>query len=85
MRISWIKERFEKGEFDTQYCKTDLMLADGFTKPKLGEKFSDFCNSIGVKPKSDASSTSKERVRSVEVNRESTIAHDQIEDSRIHE
>jgi len=49
VRVAWIKERIEAGDFKTQYCPTDIMPSDGLTKPKSQESFKKFCNDIGIK------------------------------------
>ena len=39
IRYFFVKDRQEKGEQDIQYCPTDDMIADYFTKSLQGKKF----------------------------------------------
>ena len=38
----FIKDRIKKGELKVEYCPTDGMVADFFTKPLKGKKFIQF-------------------------------------------
>ena len=49
IRFGWLKERLDDGDFEMEHKPTDLMLADGATKPKQGSEFENFKNGIGVK------------------------------------
>ena len=54
VRYFLIQDRWENGEFKIDYCPTDEMLADFFTKPLQGKKFITFRNKVmGVKPSSN--------------------------------
>ena len=46
IRYFFIQDRWKRGEFDIQYCSTDEMLADIFTKPLQGKKFVMFRNKV---------------------------------------
>ena len=46
IRHFFITDRIEKGELKVEYCPTDKMVADFFTKPLQGQKFIDFRNEI---------------------------------------
>ena len=46
IRYFFITNRIEKGELKVEYCPTDKMVADFFTKPLQGQKFIDFRNEI---------------------------------------
>jgi hypothetical protein len=48
-----MKERIDAGDFEVNYCHTDLMKSDGLTKPKSVENHSKF--------QSDLNMTTKER------------------------
>ena len=37
--IFFIKDRIKSGDIDLQYCPTEIMLADFFTKPLQGKQF----------------------------------------------
>ena len=39
IRYYFIQDRWAKGEVDIQYCPTDEMIADFFTKPLFGPQF----------------------------------------------
>ena len=39
IRYFFMKDRIANGEFKVEYCPTDQMLADYFTKPLQGSKF----------------------------------------------
>ena len=53
VRIAWMKERIDAGDFEVNYCHTDLMKSDGLTKPKSVEDHFKF--------QSDLNMTTKER------------------------
>ena len=42
VRYFFVKDRYDKGEIELQYCPTELMLADFFTKPLQGALFLKF-------------------------------------------
>ena len=46
IRFGWLKERLDDGDFEMEHKPTDLMLADGATKPKQGLEFENFKNGI---------------------------------------
>ena len=46
IRYFFIKDRSDKGEIRIEYCPTDDMLADYFTKPLQGAKFVKFRKGI---------------------------------------
>ena len=46
IRYFFVKDRNEKGEINIEYCPTDIMIADFYTKPLQGKKFLDFRNMI---------------------------------------
>jgi hypothetical protein len=48
IRVAWIKERMDNGDFTTVYCPTDLMKSDGLTKPKSSSAHEDYREMIGV-------------------------------------
>ena len=39
VRYFFIKDRIKSGNIDLQYCPTEVMLADFFTKPLQGKQF----------------------------------------------
>jgi hypothetical protein len=39
VRYFWMKQLLENPDFDLQHCGTDMMIADLFTKPLVGETF----------------------------------------------
>mmetsp|Transcript_26947 Transcript_26947/g.39877 ORF Transcript_26947/g.39877 Transcript_26947/m.39877 type:complete len:422 (-) Transcript_26947:45-1310(-) len=39
IRYFFVQDRIDKGEIEVEYCPTDSMLADFFTKPLQGKKF----------------------------------------------
>ena len=39
VRYFFIKDRIKSGDIDLQYCPTEVMLADFFTKPLQGKQF----------------------------------------------
>ena len=49
VRIEWIKERVDLGDFSFKYCSTKVMPPDGHTKPKQSEDFVLFRNGLGIK------------------------------------
>jgi len=48
IRFEWFGEQKESGKFDMRYVKTGAMKADGMTKAKGADGFSDFCRDLGV-------------------------------------
>ena len=48
IRFGWLKERLDDGDFELEYRSTNLMLADGATKPKQGLEFEKFKKGVGV-------------------------------------
>ena len=46
IRYFFVKDRNEKGEINIEYCPTDIVIADFYTKPLQGKKFLDFRNMI---------------------------------------
>ena len=46
MRYYFIHDRWKQGDFKIEYCSTDEMLADYFTKPVQGKKFIKFRNMV---------------------------------------
>jgi hypothetical protein len=53
IRYFFIKDRVDKGEVSIEYCPTEIMLADFFTKPLQGSLFNRFRDVImGYKPTS---------------------------------
>ena len=42
IRYMFTKDRVDKGEFEIEYCPTESMLADYFTKPLQGSLFNRF-------------------------------------------
>ena len=46
IRYFFITDQVEKGNADIEYCGTDDMIGDFFTKPLQGEKFRKFRDSI---------------------------------------
>jgi hypothetical protein len=61
VRVAWIKERQDEGDFATAYCPTELMISDGLTKPKSAAGHLEFRNMLGVGPSSLPPKLSKER------------------------
>jgi hypothetical protein len=61
VRVAWIKERQDEGDFSTDYCPTELMISDGLTKPKSANSHLEFRNMMGVGPSSVAPTVPKER------------------------
>ncbi|CAJ1929568.1 unnamed protein product [Cylindrotheca closterium] len=46
IRYYFVTHQVEKGNLVVEYCPTDAMIADFFTKPLQGEKFRQFCDEI---------------------------------------
>ena len=46
IRHFFVHDRIKKGEIDVQYCPTEIMLGDYFTKPLQGKAFKRFWNII---------------------------------------
>jgi len=46
IRYYFVTDHVEKGNVTIEYCPTDQMIADFFTKPLQGEKFRDFRSAI---------------------------------------
>ena len=50
-QIFFVKDRIDKKEMRVEYCPTENMLADYFTKPLQGSRFKEYRNYImGYKP-----------------------------------
>jgi hypothetical protein len=49
IRYHFIREKVEQGQIILQYCPTAEMIADIFTKPLAGEKFSYLRDKLGVR------------------------------------
>mmetsp|Transcript_11440 Transcript_11440/g.14339 ORF Transcript_11440/g.14339 Transcript_11440/m.14339 type:complete len:209 (+) Transcript_11440:405-1031(+) len=66
IRYFFVKDRVDKGELIIEYCPTEKMLADFFTKPLQGRQFKLMRDIImGHKPISILLPTIKERVEKV--------------------
>ena len=52
IRFFFVKDRVDAGELSIEYCPTDKMVADFFTKPLQGEKFLSFRRIIMNEPPS---------------------------------
>jgi hypothetical protein len=50
IRFFFVKDRVDKGEFTIEYCPTECMLADYFTKPLQGALFTKFRGHHGMGP-----------------------------------
>lgn len=50
IRFFFVKDRIQAGELSIEYCPTNKMVADFFTKPLQGQKFLDFRQLIMNKP-----------------------------------
>ena len=61
VRVAWIKERQDEGDFSTDYCPTELMISDGLTKPKSANSHLEFRNMMGVGPSPVPPKVPKER------------------------
>ncbi len=48
VRVAWIKEREDAGDFNTLYCPTNDMKSDGLTKPKSTDSHDLFRNELGM-------------------------------------
>ena len=48
IRQLWVSEVMENGRLNLQYKKTDEMIADGMTKPLIGEKFYKFVKDLNI-------------------------------------
>jgi hypothetical protein len=46
IRLFFVQDQQEKGHIKIEFCPTDLMLGDYFTKPLHGQKFTTFRNQI---------------------------------------
>ena len=46
VRYFFVKDRIDKGEMRVEYCPTDIMLADFFTKHLQGHLFKKFRDTI---------------------------------------
>ena len=68
-RYFWIKDRLENEGIDVEYCPTELMIADFFTKPLQGALFRKFRDivlgykHISTLNEDEEDSSSQERVR----------------------
>jgi hypothetical protein len=54
VRVAWMKERIDAGDFEVGYCSTDLMKSDGLTKPKTVEDHFKFQADLGMTAKERA-------------------------------
>ena len=50
IRYLWIKEVLQQRKLLLKYMRTDKMIADGMTKPLVGESFYKFVNSLNLFP-----------------------------------
>jgi hypothetical protein len=48
VRVAWIKERIDAGDFEAGYCPGNEMKSDGLTKPKSTEDHMVFRNNLGM-------------------------------------
>jgi hypothetical protein len=48
IRYMWLKEVIKEGSIRLQYASTEEMIADGLTKPLVGEKFYRFVESLNL-------------------------------------
>ena len=48
VRVAWIKEREDAGDFNTVYFPANDMKSDGLTKPKSTESHELFRNDLGM-------------------------------------
>lgn len=53
IRFNFVKDEVEKGNIILQYCPTDSMTADLFTKPLLREKFQKHREQLGLRVEVD--------------------------------
>jgi hypothetical protein len=51
IRYLWIKEVLQQGKLMLKYKRTTEMIADGMTKPLVGEQFYSFVRSLNLVPK----------------------------------
>ena len=49
VRVAWLKERSDLGDFSTKYCPSEKMKSDGMTKPKGWDSFETFRSFTGVR------------------------------------
>jgi hypothetical protein len=78
IRHFFVKDRVDKGEIQVEYCPTELMLADYFTKPLQGALFRRFWDIIMGRTHinqilDDSSYSIKERVENRVQNKENVI------------
>ena len=50
IRFQFVRELIQADTIEHQYCPTDEMIADIFTKPLGGHKFAKFRSMLGVEP-----------------------------------
>ena len=50
IRYFFITDQVEKGNAVIEYCPTDMMQGDYYTKPLQGAKFREFCDSVLGRP-----------------------------------
>ena len=50
IRYLWIREILQQGKLRLEYKRTDEMIADGMTKPLIGERFYRFVESLNLCP-----------------------------------
>ena len=48
VRVAWIKERIDAGDFEAGYCPTNEMKSDGLTIPEGTEDHIIFRNNLGM-------------------------------------
>ena len=46
----FVRERVEDGTFEVVHCPTELMVADGLTKPLARDAFSKMVDALGLIP-----------------------------------
>ena len=49
IRFAWINEAIDSGDFELRYKATKQMLADGLTKSKQGNEFTEFKKGAGIR------------------------------------
>ena len=54
IRYLWIKEVLQQRKLLLKYMRTDKMIADGMTKPLVGESFYKFVDSLNLVPKASS-------------------------------
>ena len=46
IKFFYFTDLMKRGEIQVEYCPTDEMIADYFTKPLVGSKYNEFRNKI---------------------------------------